>query len=301
LCSSPRRLNRNVFFHVFDSPTLPNRNQGARIKKLRQGTLARKQTLWHCARLHVQDLMPGRRCRRSSGVERAIGNGEADSSILSGGTIYFNDLACICPPLIEVISSFGVHMGCKTPWYIPLETRRKRWFLTNLDYRPECMFSVSTPDMRMAINTATGTNARTSPTPIPIPAMVSPKAIAAIIEKYDMIKVPNLRAAYFNQPVVIQQVNAINYAPIRGVVALRTLLTATGILILANPTPDTPCLDVFADQTDDGSALPTGTNIYIIHPLESLLGVIIPSLSFNGFDVGRNVVGCWRCFERTTT
>jgi hypothetical protein len=26
--------------------------------------------------------------RRSSGVERAIGNGEADSSILSGGTIF---------------------------------------------------------------------------------------------------------------------------------------------------------------------------------------------------------------------
>ena len=29
----------------------------------------------------------GEKCRRSSGVERAIGNGEADSSILSGGTI----------------------------------------------------------------------------------------------------------------------------------------------------------------------------------------------------------------------
>jgi hypothetical protein len=28
-------------------------------------------------------------CRRSSGVERAIGNGEVDSSILSGGTISF--------------------------------------------------------------------------------------------------------------------------------------------------------------------------------------------------------------------
>ncbi len=27
-------------------------------------------------------------CRRSSGVERAIGNGEVDSSILSGGTIF---------------------------------------------------------------------------------------------------------------------------------------------------------------------------------------------------------------------
>ena len=32
-------------------------------------------------------------CRRSSGVERTIGNGEADSSILSGGTILPNDLA----------------------------------------------------------------------------------------------------------------------------------------------------------------------------------------------------------------
>jgi hypothetical protein len=82
---------------------------------------------------------------------------------------------------------------------------------------------------------------------------------------------------------------------------LRTLPTATGIVILANSTPDTPCLDVFADQTDDVSALSTGANIYIIHPLKSLLCVIIPSLSFNGFDVGRNVVGCWRCFERTTT
>ena len=30
---------------------------------------------------------------RSSGVERAIGNGEVDSSILSGGTIPFNGLA----------------------------------------------------------------------------------------------------------------------------------------------------------------------------------------------------------------
>ena len=64
-----------------------SRNHVARVEKLRQGTLARKQTLWHCARLHAQDLMPGRICRRSSGVERAIGNGEADSSILSGGTI----------------------------------------------------------------------------------------------------------------------------------------------------------------------------------------------------------------------
>ena len=34
-------------------------------------------------------------CRRSSGVERAIGNGEVDSSILSGGTINFNDLAAL--------------------------------------------------------------------------------------------------------------------------------------------------------------------------------------------------------------
>ena len=33
--------------------------------------------------------------RRSSGVERAIGNGEVDSSILSGGTIDFNGLAPI--------------------------------------------------------------------------------------------------------------------------------------------------------------------------------------------------------------
>ncbi len=33
--------------------------------------------------------------RRSSGVERAIGNGEVDSSILSGGTITFNGLATI--------------------------------------------------------------------------------------------------------------------------------------------------------------------------------------------------------------
>ncbi len=32
------------------------------------------------------------RRRRSSGVERALGKGEAVSSILTGGTIYFNDL-----------------------------------------------------------------------------------------------------------------------------------------------------------------------------------------------------------------
>ena len=83
----PGRLTRFVFCHVFDLPALLEEDHGARLEKLRQGTLARKQTLWHCARLHAQDLMPGRICRRSSGVERAIGNGEADSSILSGGTI----------------------------------------------------------------------------------------------------------------------------------------------------------------------------------------------------------------------
>ena len=86
-CCGPRRFIRIVFYHVYDLPTLLDSNHGVRVVKLRQGTLARKQTLWHCARLHVQNLMPGRRCRRSSGVERAIGNGEADSSILSGGTI----------------------------------------------------------------------------------------------------------------------------------------------------------------------------------------------------------------------
>ena len=30
------------------------------------------------------------KCRRSSGVERTLGKGEVDSSILSGGTIFFS-------------------------------------------------------------------------------------------------------------------------------------------------------------------------------------------------------------------
>ena len=63
------------------------KHEGALIEKLRQGTLAREQSLWHCAQPHVKDLKIWLRRRRSSGVERAIGNGEADSSILSGGTI----------------------------------------------------------------------------------------------------------------------------------------------------------------------------------------------------------------------
>ena len=83
----PRWFTRIDFCHVFNLPTFLIIFRGAHVEKLRQGTLAREQTLCHCARFHVQDMMLGRRCRRSSGVERAIGNGEADSSILSGGTI----------------------------------------------------------------------------------------------------------------------------------------------------------------------------------------------------------------------
>ena len=44
------------------------------------GPLAPAKALWHCA--------PASQRRRSSGVERAIGNGEAESSILSGGTTF---------------------------------------------------------------------------------------------------------------------------------------------------------------------------------------------------------------------
>ncbi len=42
------------------------------------------RAVWNSFRQH--------RRRRSSGVERALGKGEAVSSILTGGTIVFNDL-----------------------------------------------------------------------------------------------------------------------------------------------------------------------------------------------------------------
>ena len=85
-----------VFDHAFILSQTTVEDYGARRKKLRQGTLARKHGLWHCARLRAGEIpLRGRKTtrrpkysRRSSGVERAIGNGEADSSILSGGTIF---------------------------------------------------------------------------------------------------------------------------------------------------------------------------------------------------------------------
>ena len=46
----------------------------------RQGMLASPGTLWHVA-------PASHSCRRSSGVERVIGNDEVHSSILCGGTI----------------------------------------------------------------------------------------------------------------------------------------------------------------------------------------------------------------------
>ena len=50
------------------------------VKKIASRTLAFPITLWHVPRAFNM-------CRRSSGVERTLGKGEADSSILSGGTI----------------------------------------------------------------------------------------------------------------------------------------------------------------------------------------------------------------------
>ncbi len=57
------------------------------------GSLTRSQTGTRCAQTNAgpQDHL---RCR-SSGVEHSLGKGEAESSNLSGSTIYFNDLAAI--------------------------------------------------------------------------------------------------------------------------------------------------------------------------------------------------------------
>ena len=42
-----------VFRHFFTFPAILNKRHGAAGKKLRQGTLASEQVLWHCARLHA--------------------------------------------------------------------------------------------------------------------------------------------------------------------------------------------------------------------------------------------------------
>ncbi len=44
--------------------------------------------------------------RRSSGVERALGKGEVESSILSGGTIYLNNFGQIMPEDGLAVSQF---------------------------------------------------------------------------------------------------------------------------------------------------------------------------------------------------
>ena len=58
------------------------------------GALARTMPLWHVARRSKPTLM----CRRSSGVERALGKGEVECSIHSGGTInFFSDTWSVRP------------------------------------------------------------------------------------------------------------------------------------------------------------------------------------------------------------
>ena len=74
------------------------------VKKIASRTLAFPNSLWHVPRAFNM-------CRRSSGVERTLGKGEADSSILSGGTI-------LSPP--HKINTLQDHPKSTPPHRVPL-------------------------------------------------------------------------------------------------------------------------------------------------------------------------------------